>query len=233
MSASIKKRIWAGQYIDLSYLLETKPVPDDDKTYEFSCFNSNTNKHSLTTAKPKAKVALYNSWNKAFRVLMEIVALKLLDQCLPMVQYVAAISDNIGRFTFAATYNCDIKFRLKKQMKLALKWNEIDNSLWTKCFSRSGRDGYHASSIMPSSGLRNQTTEHAMTSTSPDVLDLSADSHINATSVSDMVTTNESAINSSPSGTSSLAPTPRVNIQSSNSSMNGQTQATTTRASQQ
>ena len=104
--------------------------------------NSYTNKLSLTTAKPKAKVDLYNLWNKAFRVLTEIFALKWPDQCLPMVQYAAEISDNIGKFSFATTYNYDIKFRLKKQMKPALKWNEIDNSLWTKCFSGSGRDGY-------------------------------------------------------------------------------------------
>ena len=28
---SIKKCIWAGQYIDLAYLLETQLVPEDDK----------------------------------------------------------------------------------------------------------------------------------------------------------------------------------------------------------
>ena len=99
--ASIKKRIWTSQYVDLVYLLETQPVPDDDKAYEFSCSNSNTNKLSLTTAKPKAKVDSYNSWNKAFRVLTEIVALKWPDQCLPMVQYAAKISDNIGRFSIS------------------------------------------------------------------------------------------------------------------------------------
>ena len=61
VSASLKKKIWAGQYIDLAYLLETQPVPDDDKAYEFSCSNNNTNKLSLTTAKPKAKVDSYTS----------------------------------------------------------------------------------------------------------------------------------------------------------------------------
>ena len=121
VSASIKKRIWAGQYIDLAYLLGTQPVPDDDKAYEFSCSNSNTNKLSLTTVKPKVKVDSYNSWNKAFRVLTEIVTLKWPDQCLPMVQYAAEISDNIEKFTFVAIYNYDIKFRLKKQMKPAFK----------------------------------------------------------------------------------------------------------------
>ena len=160
VSAFIKKRIWAGQYVDLAYLLETQPVPDDDKAYEFSCSNSNTDKLSLTTAKPKAKVDSYNSWNKAFRVLTEIVALKWPDQCLLMVQYVAEISDNIGKFTFAANYNCDIKFRLKKQMKLTLKWNEIDNSLWMKYFSRSGRDSYHTSASSTSAFKKNKKSDH-------------------------------------------------------------------------
>ena len=50
---------------------------------------------------------------------------------------------------------------------------------------------------LPSRRMRNQTTKLAMTSISQDVLDPSADSHINATSASDIVTTSESAINSS------------------------------------
>ena len=69
-------------------------------------------------AKPKAKVDSYNSWNKAFRVLTEIVALKWLDQCLPMVQNAAEFSDNISKFTFVTAYNYDIKFTLKKQIRL-------------------------------------------------------------------------------------------------------------------
>ena len=126
VSASIKKRIWTGQYGDLAYLLERlSQFQMMIRHMNFLVPNSNTNKLSLTMAKPKAKVNSYNSWNKAFRVLTEIVALKWPDQCLPMVHYAAEISDNIGKFSFAATYNYDIKFRLKKQMKLA---NEIDNS---------------------------------------------------------------------------------------------------------
>ena len=160
MSSSIKKGIWAGQYIDSAYLLEIQLVPDDDKAYEFSCSHSNTNKLSLTTSKPKTKVNSYNSWNKAFRVLTERVALKWLDQCLPMVQYVAEISDNIGKFSFAATCNYDIKFWLKKQLKPALRWNEIDNSLLTKCFSGSGREGYHAGASTSVAHKRNDRAEH-------------------------------------------------------------------------
>ena len=130
-AASIMKKIWAGQYIDLTYLLETQPVPDDDKAYEFSCSN-NTNKLSLTTAKPKAKVDSYTSWNKAFRILIEIVALKWPDQCLPMVQCAAELCNNIEKFPFSVSYNYDVKFRLKKQSYPHLLWNEIDNRLWTK-----------------------------------------------------------------------------------------------------
>ena len=57
VSNSSKKHIWAGQYIDLAYRLETQLVPDD-KAYEFSCSNISSNKLSLTTAKPKAKIIL-------------------------------------------------------------------------------------------------------------------------------------------------------------------------------
>ena len=157
-------------------------------------------KLSLTTAKPKAKIDSYNSWNKAFRVLTEIVALKWLDQCLLMVQYAAEISGNIGKFTFAATYNYDIKFRLKKQMKLALKWNEVDNSLWTKCFFLGQAEIATIPVLhhqLPSREMTEQTTKPAMTSISPDAPDLHADSHTSVTNASNLVTTRESDINSS------------------------------------
>ena len=100
VSQSIKKCIWAGEYIDLAYLLETNPVPEDEKSYEFACTPNSTNKLSLTTAKPKAKIESYHSWNKAFRVLTEIVLLRDPAQCLPMEQYTAELNDNIDKLTF-------------------------------------------------------------------------------------------------------------------------------------
>ena len=54
---SIKKHIWAGQSIDLAYLLETQPLPEDSKSYEFACSNSaNPNRLSLTASKPKGNM---------------------------------------------------------------------------------------------------------------------------------------------------------------------------------
>ena len=56
VSQSLKKHIWAWEDIDLAYLLETNPVPEDKKSYKFACSSNSSNKLSLTTAKPKAKV---------------------------------------------------------------------------------------------------------------------------------------------------------------------------------
>ena len=128
---SIKKQIWVGQFIDLAYLLETQPVPEDSNS-------ANPNRLSLTASKPRGKVDSYAAWNKAFRVYIEIVALKWPDQCLLMVQYSADINDNVGTFPFGTTHNCDIKFRLRHQANLALPWNKIDNRLWSKCFLGGG-----------------------------------------------------------------------------------------------
>ena len=118
-------------------------MQEDKKSYEFACPSNSTNKLSLTTAKPKAKVDSYNSWNKAFRVLTKLVALHDPSQCLPMVQYAAELNDNIGKFTFLVTYQYDMKFRLKKQIKPQTPWNVIDNHLWSKCFSGAAKDIYH------------------------------------------------------------------------------------------
>ena len=104
---------------------------------------------------------------------------------------------HIRKFTFAATYNYDIKFKLKKQMKPALKWNKINNSMWTKCFSGFGRDGFHhgAPSSTAFKKMTEQITRPAMISTSPDVPDQSADSHTNATNASSLVTTKRNVLN--------------------------------------
>ena len=130
MADSIKKCTWAGQFIDLAYLLETQPVPEDSKLYKFAYSNSaNPNRLSPTASKPRGKVDSYAAWNKAFRVYIEIVALKWPDQCLPMAQYSADINDNAGKFPFGTTYNDDIKFRLRHQANPALPWNKINNRL--------------------------------------------------------------------------------------------------------
>ena len=52
-----------------------------------------------------------------------------------MVQYASQLCENIGKFPFQVLYNYDVKFRLKKQPCPYLPWNEIDNRLWTKCFT--------------------------------------------------------------------------------------------------
>ena len=44
VSQSLKKHIWAGEYIDLAYLLETNSVPEDKKSYEFACSSNSTSK---------------------------------------------------------------------------------------------------------------------------------------------------------------------------------------------
>ena len=62
-------------------------------------------------------------------MLTEIVALQDPAQCLPMVQYAVELNDNIGKFTFLVTYQYDMKFCLKKQIKPSIPWNVIDNHL--------------------------------------------------------------------------------------------------------
>ena len=148
----IKKHICMGQFIDLAYLLETQLVPEDSKSYKFACSNStNPNRLSLTASKPRGKVDSNAAWNKAFRVYIEIVAIKWPDQCLPMVQYSADINDNAGKFPFRTTYNYDIEFRLRCQAKPSLPWNEIDNRLWSKCFAGGARENNFSSATFHSS----------------------------------------------------------------------------------
>ena len=97
--------------------------------------------------------------NKAFRVLTEIVAFRDPTQCLPMVQYAAELNDNIGKFTFLVTYQYDMKFHLKKQIKPSIPWNVINNHLWSKCFSGTAKDlSFHTNSQQGGGNFHSQRT---------------------------------------------------------------------------
>ena len=162
-----------GQFIDFAYLLETKLVPEDSKSYEFACSNSaNPNRCSLTASKPSG-------------VYIEIVALKWLDQCLPMVQYSADINDSAGKFPFGTTYNYDIKFRLRCQVNPALPWNEIDNRLWSKCFAGGVTDSnFPVLIFIPLPMQQIKTIKHAGISTMVHVPSPFVSSNMNAVNVS-------------------------------------------------
>ena len=182
--------MWAGEYIDLAYLLETNPVLEDEKSYEFACTCNSTDKLSLTTAKPKAKIDSYNSSNKAFRVLTEIVTLRDPLPCLPIVQYAAELNDNIGKFTFPVTYQYDMKFRLKRQNKPQTPWNVIDNHLWSKCFSGAAKDIYHHNNQPGNNFCSQHTCDDFSYRFAPGS---NVNFNTNVPSVSSLVTTNDSA----------------------------------------
>ena len=53
------------------------------------------------------------------------------------------LNDNIVKFTFLVTYQYNMKFQLKKQIKPSTLWNVIDNHLWSKWFLGTAKDNYH------------------------------------------------------------------------------------------
>ena len=151
-----------------------------------------------------------------------------------MVQYAAKIPDNIGKFTFVVTYNYDIKFRLKKQMKLALKWNKINNSLWTKCFSSSGRDGYHPGAPSSTAFKKNNRMDHKTChdfNFSRCTRSVCRFPHKCNKCFKFGHNQRECFKQQSP-GAPTLAATQRVNVPSSNPSMSGQTRTNASRSSQ-
>ena len=114
-----------------------------------------------------------------FWVLTEIVSLHDLSQCLPMVQYAAELNDNIGKFTF--TYQYDMKFHLKKQIKPSTLWNVIDNHLWPKCFTDAAKEStFHSGN---QSSAYNFCSQRTCDSISEHVPKQNASSNINVPNV--------------------------------------------------
>ena len=124
-----RNKIWQYQYVDLASL-NTDIVPDE-VTYGFYP-NHDENKISFKAAKLHGKITNYTSWNKAFHILTELIAVKCPNKCLDMVQYVATISDLQGKFPFQQAYAYDKKFHQGIQHNITQQWAIIDNQLWSK-----------------------------------------------------------------------------------------------------
>ena len=78
---TIKNRVWAYSYVDLGSLLESSTNPDEEEEYDLFqdkvsnkiSFRPTTKHHSITTFAP---------WNRAFRVLTKLLAIKWPQLCL-------------------------------------------------------------------------------------------------------------------------------------------------------
>ena len=97
---TIKNKVWAYLYVDLGSLLESSTNPDEEEKYDLFpdkvsnkiSFRPTTKHHSITT---------FAAWNRAFRVLTELLAIKWPQLCLQLVQYIHLINEQVGKFPFA------------------------------------------------------------------------------------------------------------------------------------
>ena len=123
---SVKNKVWAYTYVDLGSLLANYNNPDEEEQFDF--FPDHINQCiSFKPSNKHAQITNIATWNKAFRVLIELSALKWPHLCLPMVQYMHIINKESGKFPFAQIYSYDKCFRRQLAGDPTQPWNQINN----------------------------------------------------------------------------------------------------------
>ena len=107
---TIKNKVWSYMYIDLGSLLDNNTSnPDEEEQFDF--FPDHVNQRiSFKLTNKHAQINSFNAWNKAFRVLIELMEAKWNNLCLPMVQYKHIINEQAGKFPFQQVYAYDKHF---------------------------------------------------------------------------------------------------------------------------
>ena len=124
---SLKNKVWSYVYVDLGTLLESTTNPDEE------AFNLIPDKHQQNWPTTKHhNINTFSAWNKAFRVLTELLAFKWPNLCLPLVHYFHLINEQAGKFPFSQVYAYDKYFRHQEVADLLTPWNQIDNQLWSR-----------------------------------------------------------------------------------------------------
>ena len=119
-------------YIDLGSLLDNNTSnPDEEEQFDF--FPDHVNQRiSFKLTNKHAQINSFNAWNKAFRVLIELMEAKWNNLCLPMVQYKHIINEQAGKFPFQQVYAYDKHFHWQLAGDPSIPWNQIDNQLWSR-----------------------------------------------------------------------------------------------------
>ena len=118
-------------YVDLGTLLESTTNPDEEEEFDLIPDRS-TNKIPIRLTTKHHNINTFSAWNKAFRVLTELLAFKWPNLCLPLVQYSHLINEQAGKFPFTQVYAYDKCFRHQVVADLLTPWNQIDNQLWSR-----------------------------------------------------------------------------------------------------
>ena len=106
---SIKNKVWSYMYINVGSLLDNYSNPDEEKQFNF--FPDRVNqKISFKAPNKYAQITSFNAWNKAFHMLIELIAVKWPTLCLPMIQYMHIIHEQAGKFPFTQVYSYDKQF---------------------------------------------------------------------------------------------------------------------------
>ena len=98
---SIKSKVWSCTYVNLGTLLEsTTNNPDEEEEYDFFP-DCSSNKISFRPTTKHHTINTFSAWNKAFRVLTELLAIEWPQLCLPLIQYTHLINEQAGKFPFS------------------------------------------------------------------------------------------------------------------------------------
>ena len=116
---TIKNKVWSYSYVDLGTLPESSTNPDEEEEYDLFP-DKVSNKISFRPTTKHHTINTFAAWNRAFRVLTELLAIKWPHLCLQLVQYAHLINEQVGKFPFSQVYAYDKRFRHQISMDPSL-----------------------------------------------------------------------------------------------------------------
>ena len=124
---SIKEKIWNGEYIDISVLLNKEPSSLDTCTQKLVMVNGEL---IIKQAQEPVKIMDVEKWTNAFIIFSSVLIAKHPEHAQGLLKYMNSIRLGASRHQGLGWKAYDAQYRLRKSTKPLSDWGTVDNELW-------------------------------------------------------------------------------------------------------
>lgn len=160
-------KILRGEYVEFSSLLPptTSVCMDTETSAKRFCITEDEGQLVLSAAtSTKQKVDSLATWLEAWSVYCSIILSNSNDRAAELMAFQLRILQAAKRYKWHAVMEYDVLFRQKAARHLAMRWDAVDNDLYSRCFTGQAipfclackRPGHHTSSCVSKDGKQQQ-----------------------------------------------------------------------------
>ena len=149
MSAKLKAKIWANEYVDFGALLSSFP---DDEKFVLSFNNDDRKSPSLCLepSKPKPKFLSLGQWQTAFNTFVAVYTVKYPLKVAALLKYCEVVRDIANKSGNWRYYDQQFRY-LRQTNPEKFPWDRVMWELWNQAI--------HVTSKSPQDHTRNKKTQ--------------------------------------------------------------------------